>query len=103
MIADNLIKCNDHFAVLAAGWRLKGKDARSVRVQVAGRFCRIAYQMVAGRMTFQHPCAQRRDYILDKLIRFSLEHCTALISSRVISTPRCLSSLGPRIERKLSR
>jgi transposase len=76
MIADNLIKCNDHFAVLAAGWRLKGKDARSVRVQVAGRFCRIAYQMVAGRMNFQHPCTQQRDYILDKLIRFSLEHIT---------------------------
>jgi transposase len=77
MIADNLIKCNDHFAVLAAGWRLKGKDARSIRVQAAGRFCRIAYQMVAGRMTFRHPCARRRDYILDKLIRFSLEHSTA--------------------------
>jgi hypothetical protein len=74
MIADNLIKCNDHFAVLAAGWRLKGKDARSVRVQVAGRFCRIAYQMVAGRMTFEHPCTRQRNYILDKLIRFSLEH-----------------------------
>jgi transposase len=75
-IADNLIKCNEHFAVLAAGWRLKGKDARSVRVQAAGRFCRIAYQMVAGRMTFQHPCTQQHDSIIDKLIRFSLEHST---------------------------
>ena len=55
-IADNLIKCNEHFAILAAGWRLKGKDARDLRVRVAGRFCRIAYQMVAGRMTFRHPC-----------------------------------------------
>src|SRR5260370_42030056 len=26
MIADNLIKCNDHFPGLAAAWRLKGKD-----------------------------------------------------------------------------
>ena len=77
MIADNLIKCNDHFKVLAAGWRLKGKDARGVRVQVAGRFSRIAYQMVAGRMTFQHPCARQRDSILEKLIRFALEHSTA--------------------------
>ena len=76
-IADNLIKCNEHFAVLAAAWRLKGKDARSVRVQAAGRFCRIAYQMVAGRMTFQHPCTQQRDSIIDKLIRFSLEHITS--------------------------
>src|SRR5262249_48955221 len=62
IIADNLIKCNEHFGVLAAGWRLKGKDARGIRVQAAGRFCRIAYQMVAGRMTFRHPCTQRRDY-----------------------------------------
>src|SRR6516165_1100752 len=77
VIADNLIKCNDHFKVLAAGWRLKGKDARGVRVQVAGRFSRIAYQMVAGRMTFQHPCARQRDSILEKLIRFALEHSTA--------------------------
>jgi hypothetical protein len=77
MIADNLIKCNDYFKVLAAGWRLKGTDARSIRVQVAGRFSRIAYQMVAGRMTFQHPCARQRDSILDKLIRFSHEHSTA--------------------------
>jgi transposase len=74
MIADNLIKCNDHFRLLAAGWRLKGKDAHALRVQAAGRFCRIAYQMVAGRMTFQHPCAQRGDSILVKLIRFSVAH-----------------------------
>src|SRR4051812_40720881 len=30
--------------------------------------------MVAGRNTFQHPCAKRRDYIIDKLSRFSIEH-----------------------------
>jgi hypothetical protein len=60
--------------VLAAGWRLKGKDARDVRVRAAGRFCRIAYQMVAGRTTFRHPCAQQRDSIMSKLIRFAVEH-----------------------------
>jgi transposase len=77
MIADNLIKCNEYFAVLARGWRLQGKDARDLRVRVAGRFCRIAYQMVAGRMAFQHPCARQRDSILKKLIQFALEHGTA--------------------------
>src|SRR6202043_2856471 len=56
MIADNLMKCNDHFRVLAAGWRLKGKDPRDTRVKVAGRFCRIAYHMVAGGETYRHPC-----------------------------------------------
>ncbi len=33
--------------------------------------------MVAGRMVFQHPCAQRRDYILEKLIKFSIAHSIA--------------------------
>ena len=33
--------------------------------------------MVAGRMTFRHPCSQQRDYILNKLIRFSLDHAIA--------------------------
>ncbi len=70
MIADNLIKCNDHFRVLATGWRLHGRDARAVRVQVAGRFSRIAYQMVAGRKAYRHPCCQQRDYILKKLLVF---------------------------------
>lgn len=74
MITDNLIKCNEYFSVLAAGWRLKGKDARDIRVRAAGRFCRIAYQMVAGRATFRHPSARQRDYILTKLIRFAVEH-----------------------------
>jgi transposase len=74
MIAENLIKCNDHFRVLATGWRLMGKDPRDIRVKVAGRFCRIAYHIVAGGATYHHPCSQKRDYIIQKLIRFSIEH-----------------------------
>ena len=74
MIADNLVKCNDHFRVLATGWRLHGRDARAVRVQVAGRFSRIAYQMVAGRKAYRHPCCQQRDYILKKLLIFHTDN-----------------------------
>jgi hypothetical protein len=74
IIADNLIKCNAHFRVLAAGWRRHGRDARAVHVQVAGRFCRIAYQMVAGRKVFRHPSCQTQDYVLKKLITFHNEH-----------------------------
>jgi transposase len=48
-VADNLIKCNQHFRVLAKCWRLAGKNPRVTHVKVAFRFCRIAYQMVAGR------------------------------------------------------
>jgi transposase len=73
-IADNLIKCNDHFRVLAAGWRRSGKDPRDIHVKVAGRFCRIAYHVVAGGAAYRHPCSQQRDYVIRKLIRFSLDH-----------------------------
>jgi transposase len=74
IIAENLIRCNEHFGVLAAGWRAKKLDPRDVAVRVAGRFCRIAYQMVAGRMTYRHPCSQHRDYMLTKLMNFSIQH-----------------------------
>jgi transposase len=77
IIADNLIRCNEHFSVLAAGWRIKNADARDIRVRAGGRFCRIAFQMVSGRMTFRHPCTKQRDYILKKLLRFALDHAIA--------------------------
>jgi transposase len=74
IIADNLIRCNDHFGVLAQGWRSKNVDARDIRVRVGGRFCRIAFQMLAGQMTYRHPCTKQRDYILKKLVGFALAH-----------------------------
>jgi transposase len=74
IIADNLIKCNSHFRILATGWRLRGRDARAVRVQVAGRFARIAYQMVAGRKAYRHPSCNEKDYVIKKLITFHNEH-----------------------------
>jgi transposase len=78
MIADNLIRCNDHFRVLAAGWRAAGKDPRDAHVKVGSRFCRIAYQMVAGRQVYRHPSCQHRSFVLRKLIDFHREHATAL-------------------------
>ena len=75
-IADNLIMCNQHFQVLAKCWRLAGKDPGATHVKVAFRFCRIAYQIVAGRQVFRHPCLQQRSYILQKLNAFHLEHDT---------------------------
>jgi transposase len=74
IIAENLIRKNQHFGVLAAGWRVKNVDHRDICVRVAGRFCRIAFQMVAGRMTYRHPCSQHRDYLLTKLMKFSIDH-----------------------------
>jgi transposase len=77
-VADNLIGCNHHFGVLATQWAAQGKDPRHTRVKVALRFCRIAFQMVAGRQVFRHPSLQGRHYILDKLTAFHREHATAM-------------------------
>jgi transposase len=77
-IADNLMLCNAHFRSLANVWRVAGKDPRLSHVKVAARFCRIAFQMVAGRQVFRHPCIQGRHYILDKLSAFHRDHGTGM-------------------------
>ena len=77
-IADNLIVCNHHFQPLATQWASQGKDPRDIHVRVGLRFCRIAFQMVAGRQVFRHPCIQGRHYILDKLNAFHRDHDTGM-------------------------
>jgi transposase len=78
MIADNLMCCNYHFHRLASGWRAAGKDPRDIHVRVGSRFCRIAYQMVAGRQVYRHPSCQHRSFVLHKLTEFHREHGTAM-------------------------
>jgi transposase len=73
-IADNLVRCNSHFRGLAARWLELKKDKRDIRVRVADRFCRIAFQMVAGGQACRHPCAQKRHYVIGKLIDFYNSH-----------------------------
>ena len=75
-IADNLVNCNAYFGGQAQLWRKQGKDARMARVKVAKTFSRIAFQMLAGRQVFRHPCCRERAYILDKLIDFARDHKT---------------------------
>jgi transposase len=77
-IADNLILCNHHFQHLAKRWKSQGKDPRDTHIKVASRFCRIAFQMVAGRQVFRHPCIQGRHYIVDKLNAFHCQHSTPI-------------------------
>jgi len=84
-IADNLLACNRHFAALAAHWKAAGKDPRKTHVKVAARFCRIAYQIVAGRQVFRHPSLPGRSYILQKLLDFQSQHQTP--------TAECLAQL----------
>jgi hypothetical protein len=74
LAADTLIRCNDHFRVRAATWNAQGKDPRDVHVRVAGRFARIAFQMVTGTAGFDHPACREPADVLEKLMEFHISH-----------------------------
>lgn len=78
MIADNLLACNRYFQTLKVRWVAAGMAEQAMCVRVAKRFCRIAYQMVAGGQVFRHPSCQKRDSILRKLSIFHAEHGSAM-------------------------
>jgi transposase len=79
MIADNLLCCNHFFQSLREKWQAVGMDQRAMCVRAAKRFCRIAYQMVAGGQVFRHPSCQTRDAILRKLSAFYADHQSAMV------------------------
>ena len=54
------------------------KDPRDTHVKVGSRFCRIAYQMVAGHQVCRHPSCQHRSFVLHMLTEFHREHATAM-------------------------
>jgi transposase len=74
LIAENLLRCNDHFRGLGEAWRAGGANRRAAVVRAAKRFCRIAYRMVAGGQVYRHASCRERHYILEKLSTFSIEH-----------------------------
>ena len=78
LIAENLLKCNDHFRGLDEVWQAAGVSRRARVVRAAKRFCRIAYPMVAGRQVFRHPSCRERHYILVKPFIFYGEHETPM-------------------------
>jgi transposase len=75
LAADTLIRCNEHFAVLAAKWRDQGKDPRDIHVRIAGRFARIAFQMVTGTAGFDHPACREPSHVIEKLSKFHEKYC----------------------------
>ena len=78
LIAENLLRCNDHFHALGERWRAAGANRGVTVARAAKRFCRIAYRMVAGRQVYRHPSCRERHYIIAKLSIFCIEHETAL-------------------------
>lgn len=83
-IADTLMRCNNHFRLLATRWGLEGTPRPQIHVRVGGRFCRIAYRMVSGGLAYSHPSSRERDYILQKLLRFHNDHKISI--SETLST-----------------
>jgi transposase len=77
-VADNLIKCNEHFRGKFQLWKQRGVDARDIRCRVANRVARSVFQMVSGRRLYQHPSRLERQYVLDKVLKFHEEHETPL-------------------------
>jgi transposase len=96
LIAEDLLRCNDHFRALGAAWREAGVDRRAGMVRAAQRFCRIAYRMVAGRQVFRHPSCRERHYILEKLVIFYGEHGTS--AEQVLSDLRAAADWIPEAE-----
>jgi transposase len=94
LAADTLIRCNDHFRVLAAKWSDQGKDPRDVHVKVAGRFARIAFQMVTGTAGFDHPACQEPSHVIEKLNQF---HKSYIINEDItkINLQRAAAQLPP--------
>jgi transposase len=78
LIAENLLRCNDHFRGLGEAWRSAGANRRVAVVRAAKRFCRIAYRMVAGRQVYRDSSCRERHSILAKLSMFYIEHETPL-------------------------
>ena len=70
---------------LLTAWFVRMLTDRSRRVRG------VYPQMVAGRMTYHHPCGQKRDYIIQKLIRFSTDHD--------IKSDQLLRNLGAAVAR----
>ena len=97
LIAENLLRCNDHFRGLGEAWRAAGANRRVAVVRAAKRFCRIAYRMVAGRQVYRHPSCRERHYILAKLSMFYIEHETPL--EQVSRDLRAAVDWIPRSER----
>jgi hypothetical protein len=77
LIAKNLIKCHPHYRGLAALWVQQKVDPRDRHCRVANRAMRMVFQIVGGRQLWRGK-GLNRDYLLDKLRRFHLEHQTPM-------------------------
>jgi hypothetical protein len=73
-IADTLMRCNEHFGLLARSLQLRDMPGPKVHIAIGNRFVRVAYRMVAGGQAYRHPSSLQRDYVVQKLIKFYDHH-----------------------------
>jgi transposase len=97
-IADTLARCNEYFRVKARAWEQAGVPAPQVHVRIGGRFCRIAYRMVAEDAAYHHPGSRDRDSIIQKLMKFcdqhhlSIEETMSVLQAAADALPRGIRS-----------
>jgi transposase len=77
LVATNLIKCHPHYRGLNALWDQQNVDPRDRHCRIANRAMRMVFQIVGGRQLWRGR-GINREYLLDKLRRFHLEHQTPL-------------------------
>lgn len=73
-IAKTLITCNRYYGAMAKRWESLGYSAKDVHVRIASRFSRTAYAMIAGGQAYRHPSGGTRDYVMQKLMKFYVQH-----------------------------
>jgi len=95
-MADCLIKCNAHYRAKNELWKRQGIDARDIRCRIANRASRTLFQMLSGRQLYHHPSRLDRDYVLDKLLEFHLEHGTP--PHQILRDLKCAAEQIPKHE-----
>jgi transposase len=74
-MADNLIKCHQHYRGLAELWKQRKVDPRDRRCRIANRAMRMVYQLVGGRQVWRGHGVDG-EYLLAKLHEFHRLHHT---------------------------
>lgn len=75
LVAENLIKCHQHYRGLSSLWAQRKVDPRDRRCRIANRAMRMVYQLVGGRQVWRGRGVDR-EYLLFKLREFHRLHHT---------------------------
>lgn len=93
-VAECLLKSNDYWQGKFNHWKSQGHDSRDIRVRIANRITRTAFQMVAGKKIFQHRSRLERSYVLDKLLTFHRDRDTPL--ARIMTDLKAAADQMPK-------